>query len=228
MYRVIIVEDDPMVRAINQQYVQAQGEFSVEETFHNGEAALAWLQENPADLVILDYYMPVMDGLEFLKKLAEVTPRPGVIVVSAANEGGTVRRMLELGVTDYLVKPFEYERFEQALVRFCSQRRQLDRMSEQDGLHQQQIDRLLAQPPAEEPALKKGLQKRTLDKIREYMRSQAGKAYTSEEISEAVGLSRVTVGRYVNHLVETGVLHSTVDYQTGGRPSMLYQYIPAE
>ena len=149
-------------------------------------------------------------------------------MVSAANEGGTVRRMLELGVTDYLVKPFEYERFEQALVRFCSQRRQLDRMSEQDGLHQQQIDRLLAQPTAEEPALKKGLQKRTLDKIREYMCSQAGKAHTSEEISEAVGLSRVTVGRYVNHLVETGVLHSTVDYQTGGRPSMLYQYIPAE
>lgn len=228
MYRVIIVEDDPMVRAINQQYIQANDGFTIAESFHNGEAALDWLKTNTADLVILDYYMPVMNGLEFLQKLAAVTPRPGVIVVSAANEGGTVRRMLELGVTDYLVKPFEYERFEQALARFCTQRRQLEQVGGQDGLHQQQIDRMLAQSPAEEPALKKGLQKRTLDKIRDYMRSQAGKAHTSEEISEAVGLSRVTVSRYVNHLVETGVLHSTVDYQTGGRPSMLYQYIPAD
>ena len=54
-------------------------------------------------------------------------------------------------------------------------------------------------------------------------RSQ-GQALTSEEIAEQVHLSRITIRRYVNYMVETGELVSSIDYQTGGRPSIRYRY----
>ena len=46
--------------------------------------------------------------------------------------------------------------------------------------------------------------------------------FTSEQIAEHVGLSRITVRRYVNYMVDQGEITSSIDYQTGGRPSIRY------
>ena len=54
--------------------------------------------------------------------------------------------------------------------------------------------------------------------------SQFGYTQESEEIAEQVHLSRITIRRYVNYMVETGELASSIDYQTGGRPSIRYSY----
>ena len=62
MYKVIIIEDDPMVASINKQYVELTSSFHVEATFKNGILALQYLQNCTVDLVILDYYTPQMNG----------------------------------------------------------------------------------------------------------------------------------------------------------------------
>ena len=54
MYRVVIVEDDPMVSLLDRTYTEKDARFQVVQTFQNGQAALEWLSVNPADLVILD------------------------------------------------------------------------------------------------------------------------------------------------------------------------------
>ena len=72
------------------------------------------------------------------------------------------------------------------------------------------------------PALEKGLNTGTLERVREFFRSYSGPALTSEQIAEQVGLSRITVRRYVGHMAEHGELDSFVDYQTGGRPCIRY------
>ena len=66
MYRVVIVEDDPMVSLLNRTFVERDARFQVVQSFQDGRAALAWLEQNPADLAVLDVYMPLFTGLELL------------------------------------------------------------------------------------------------------------------------------------------------------------------
>ena len=81
MYKVIIIEDDPMVASINKQYVELTSSFHVEATFKNGILALQYLQNCTVDLIILDYYTPQMNGDEF----PPTTQRPSAGLYPAAS-----------------------------------------------------------------------------------------------------------------------------------------------
>lgn len=226
MYQVIIVEDDKMVAAINRHYVELNPAFCVAGIFSNGRDALQFLEKRSVDLVILDYYMPLMDGREFLRELKGMEQRPNVIMVTAANEIDTVQQLLDSGVTDYLVKPFEYMRFEQALKRFIQKRNMWGKSS--ISMSQDEVDRVLFSGEARHDGrkqLQKGLQEQTLEMIRRYMRENKERSFTSEEIAAQIRLSRVTVRRYLNYLTDIHEIASSVDYQTGGRPSIKYQYL---
>ena len=223
MYSVIIVEDDPMVASINRQYVELEPSFSVKQSFKSGQDALSWLSREEVDLIILDYYMPLMTGQEFIDRLHSMGKAPSVIMVTSAGDSAIVQELLSRGVLDYLVKPFERSRFRQALSRFAQTRSCLDGSPE---LNQAEIDRLLshAQPasPSCQTELAKGLSETTLTLIRNFLKSRPGELFSSEQIAEQVHLSRITIRRYMNYMLEIGEIVSSVDYQTGGRPSIKY------
>lgn len=226
MYHVIIIEDDPMVAAINRQYIELFPSFSIRRIFKSGLEALEYLKTETVDLIILDYYTPLMNGEEFIDALHSMGCTPSIIMVTSANDSDIVRRLFSRGVMDYLVKPFEFHRFKAALERFSARQDQLSQSS--STIQQAEIDRLLSSgsPSAAsaEPSLGKGLNQRTLDLIRNYLLEEPPtKAFSSEQIAEQVHLSRITIRRYLNYLVKTGELISSVDYQTGGRPSIKYQ-----
>ena len=122
MYRVVIVEDDPMVSLLDRTFTEKDPRFRVVQTCSDGRAALEWLSQNPADLVVLDVYMPLFTGLELLHALRERDIAVDAIMVTAANDAATVDQLLKLGVVDFLIKPFTYERFQQALDSFCGHR----------------------------------------------------------------------------------------------------------
>ena len=63
-YKVLIVEDDPMVSMINEQYVNRNKAFHVVGKCKNGKRALEFLENSDVDLIVLDVYMPLMDGFE--------------------------------------------------------------------------------------------------------------------------------------------------------------------
>ena len=225
-YHVLIIEDDSMVAAIDRQYVESDRRFQVDRVFKNGLPALDYLAEHRADLVILDYYTPQMNGQEFLDRLLALPgPAPAVIAVTSANDPDIVQALLQRGVLDYLIKPFVLPRFRQAMDRFLQRQSLLTQHSA--GVDQQTIDRLIqlpeTPPPAEE--LSKGLNLSTLSMIREFLSAHPGEALTSEQIAAQVHLSRITVRRYVSHMVETHELESSIDYRTGGRPSIQYRYV---
>lgn len=217
-YRTIIVEDDPMISRLDRAYVERDPRFQVVESFRDGKRALQWLQNNTADLALLDVYMPRFTGLELLRELRGTAVPIEVIMITAASDRETVDALLHLGVSDYLVKPFSLERFQQALDKFCAHRATMEAAG--GSMSQSELDRLLSSPQPV-TALPKGYLSKTLELVRGCLRDAQG-SLSSEAVATRTGLSAVTARRYVNYLVEQGEVVSTVDYDTGGRPSRLY------
>lgn len=224
MYEVLIVEDDPMVAMINKQYVMKNSHFNVAAVCRDGKSALEYLENNSIHLVILDQYMPQMNGLTLLRTIREKGIPVSVIMVTAANDSSTIEEALSLGIVDYLVKPFFNSRFQQALETFISRQ---DAFHDLSSFKQHHIDALLENnlrisKSAEQ--LPKGIQEQTLERICEFMKENNTSEFTGDSIADKVGLSRVTVRRYMNYLIEQGEISGRMNYETGGRPCMLYRW----
>ena len=223
MLHTIIVEDDPMVAQINQQYLQQMEDIKVDAVFGNGQAAWDYLLANPVDLAILDVYMPGLSGTELLRMIRDRNLKCAVIMVTAASEMSVVDKALRLGVVDYLIKPFSFPRFQEAVQR-C--RSKMELLNSGEAVDQGMLDCLFhGEPlsPAEHTNLQKGLNQKTLSYIYSYIKEHTPERHTCESLSAASGLSKVTIRRYLNYLVETGQLLSSIDYETGGRPRVLYR-----
>ena len=220
MIRTVIVEDDPMVAQINGQYLRQLGDFRVEAVFSSGREALEHLRRSGADLVILDVYMPAMNGSVLLRRMRGEGIPTAVIMVTAATEMRVVDEALRLGIVDYLIKPYTFDRFQAAIRKFLAKDNLLKSSTTVD---QAVVDRLLVGGPAAGTDLRKGLHQRTLAHVCEVLQGQRGEKHTCESISAATGLSKVTVRRYLNYLIETGQVVSSIDYETGGRPGVLYR-----
>ncbi|WP_044973595.1 response regulator [Ruminococcus sp. HUN007] len=220
MYEVLIVEDDPMVAMINRQYVNENKKFHVAEVCRDGKSALEYLESHEIHLIILDVYMPRTDGLEFLKMIRGKNIPASVIMVTAANDGKTIEEAVRLGVVDYLVKPFFNDRFQQALEKFLAMKNTFHELS---SFSQHHIDSLIGNSAVRESALlPKGIQDQTLDTIKMFLLNNSSSEFTGEEIADKVNLSRVTVRRYMNYLIEQGFISGKMNYETGGRPCMIY------
>ena len=220
MYKVLVVVDDPMVRMINEQYVRMDKDFCIASSVKNGQEALDYIKENKVDLVILDVFMPFMNGVEFLKKLREQKLKTEVIMVTAANDTATLEETMHLGVIDYLVKPFALERFQVALEKFTAK---MNAINGSDVLDQNLIDSIISNSPQKKSKeYPKGIQEKTLERIKTCFENK-NDWHSVELIAEKLGISIVTVRHYVNYLVKEGFLQESINYETGGRPSMLYK-----
>lgn len=172
--------------------------------------AWAFLEENP-DLVLLDLYLPDGHGLELLPALEGVY----TVVITAARDVPTVERALLGGAMDYLVKPFGRSRLREALARF----RAFQNLKAKKEVSQADVDRLLGRRQAP-----KGLDPLTLGRVLALL--QRGRAFTAEEVAEALGLSRVTAWRYLEALRREGRVRAEARYGGTGRPSRAYRLEP--
>lgn len=162
MLKTVIVEDDRMVAAINAQFAEKTPGVQVVATFHNGRDALAFLEQTSVDLVLTDLYMPEMSGIELVEELRRRGCNAEVIFITAANDAPHIQDALRLGVVDYLIKPFRYERFEEALDKVVVRRKVIE-----SGLEftQADIDEMIRarrpNPESRTAELEKGIQRQT-------------------------------------------------------------------
>lgn len=221
MYQVLIVEDDPMVAMINEQYINRHKKFTVVGKCRDGASALQFLENHPVDLIILDVFMPHLDGFETLRRIRKQQTSVEAIMVTAANDRESLEEALHLGIVDYLVKPFTFDRFQMALEKFIAQN---DALKDIDTLNQKSIDFIIDNARKKSADLHpKGIQEKTLQFILEHLKENENKWLTSDAIAEKVGLTGVTVRRYLNYLAESGKVIAEMNYETGGRPCMLYR-----
>ncbi|MBR2047585.1 MAG: response regulator [Oscillospiraceae bacterium] len=220
---VIIVEDDPMVAQLNEQYLSQVDGVRVAARFANGRDALEYLKASPVELAVMDVYMPMMNGLELLRAIRGAGIQTAVIMITAATEMPVVEDALRLGIEDYIIKPFPMKRLQEAVRKYMS-KAQLAKS--RDTADQAVVDQLLHSSFSADSAtheLRKGLNAKTLGAIEALIRENPDGPHTCESISAESGLSKVTVRHYLNYLIETGTLRSSIDYETGGRPRVLYR-----
>lgn len=221
MYKVLIVEDDPMVAMINEQYIKRNKNFEIVGTCKDGSSALKFLENNDVDLLVLDVYMPRMNGFETLRNIRNQKIMVEAIMVTAANDRESLEEALHLGIVDYLVKPFTFDRFQMALEKYIAQNKALEDM---EILNQTNIDYIIDNSRKKnEDIFPKGIQEKTLQVIIEYLKNNRGRWFTGDEIAKEINLTSVTVRRYMNYLTQSGRVIGKMNYETGGRPCMRYK-----
>ncbi len=108
--KILFVEDEvDLVAIISDTLTKLKANF---ETANNGQIALDKFKEiNDFDLIVTDINMPVMNGLEFIKNVREINSTIPVIIMSAHTEPEYIKSAEELGVDQYLLKPFDFIKF---------------------------------------------------------------------------------------------------------------------
>ncbi|MEC3883933.1 response regulator [Halobacillus sp. HZG1] len=219
--RVLLIEDDPMVQEVNRHFIERVEGYHVAAIASNGEKGLKLIREHKPDLVILDIYMPALDGQKTLQELRRLGFDVEVMVITAANEKSMIRSMFQYGVVDYIIKPFKFERLERALLDYKNFR---TRMTGEGGVGQEQLDTLFNHAPSSRGMnhLPKGLNQQTLNQILDYLK-QNTIALSAEEVADGLGMARVTARRYLDYLQKNGQLNIDIQYGGVGRPVNRYQ-----
>ncbi|WP_400993350.1 response regulator [Agromyces sp. GXQ0307] len=224
--RVVIIDDDFAVAQVNRAFVDAQPGFTVVAEAHTGEAALEAIECHRPQLVLLDVYLPDLGGLDVLRRLRAAGDDVEVIAVTAARDLDTVRQARLLGVRHYLVKPFSGASL---VERLDDVRRGIaaERAAPSGALDQHGVDRILGGTTAtmRRVALPKGLSQVSLDRVAAGLAACRTDA-SAAEIAEALGMSRVSARRYLEHLVVSGAAEVAPRYGSAGRPEHRYRMPP--
>ncbi|MCE7005366.1 response regulator [Kibdelosporangium philippinense] len=221
MKTVLVVDDDFMVAKVHSGYVARTPGFTVVGVAHTGADALQAAQQLKPDLVLLDIYLPDMDGLAVLQELRSSQGDTDVIVISAANDVDTVRRAMRGGVLHYLIKPFNYSALFDQLRHFATLDEKLDRLA---VAGQADVDQVFGARPRGATSLPKGLTEQTAELVERVMREHP-EGLSATECAQLTELSRVSARRYLEHFTETGKSEVTLKYGGTGRPERRYKWL---
>jgi len=234
---VLIVEDDPMVIEVNRSYVNAVQGFEVIGEARTAKEGLELISTLKPDLVLLDIYLPDMSGVEALQTMRKSSLPADVILVTAAQDTGTIQNALRYGAIDYIVKPFKFTRLKAALENYAALKKKLQNTKH---LTQKEIDtafikRMAAHAgPGNEPGDKvevqeqtrvdipKGLSDITLRQVLLTLLKESC-PLSAEEVAEKVGLARVTARRYLEYLHQLDKVKLELRYGSVGRPVKRYR-----
>ena len=216
--KILIVEDDPMVALINKRFLENMGFKDILGPVQTEEEIIKVLDKENIDLILLDVYLPMKNGIDILKSLRYKKYLTDVIMITAANSVEEVKRAFAYGVTDYLVKPFEFERFEEAVNKYKQKNNLLNK---REALSQQDID-IISKSLEEKVELPKGLNQKTLDRVMEFLKENQSKVWTLREIAYELKISNVTIKKYMDYLEDVKKVNVTLTSGNVGRPEYKY------
>lgn len=226
MIKTMIVEDDPMVRQINSKFLNKVEGFSLEKASANLTEAKEFLENNNIDLILLDVFLPNENGIDLLKWLRKNEISCDVILITADKSIDRIKDAFRYGGVDYLIKPFTFERFEESLNIF---KERLNSFKNNETIEQGELDKFILNNKNKESGdnkfkldLEKGLNKYTYNSIANELNNINEEYFTTEELSEKLGIAKVTVRKYLDYMSKQGTLEKIIEYGKIGRP--LYKY----
>ncbi|MFY0990452.1 response regulator [Halomonas sp. C05BenzN] len=228
-YGILIIEDDFRIAEIHRALIERSEGFRVVGMARSGAEARGLLgcHADEIQLVLLDAYLPDVEGLELLWELRRDHLHMDIVMVTAAREVETIAEALRGGVFDYLIKPTEASRMAQMLARF---RRERTALAARGEMSQEELDRALSRLRPEQTAtggsrtLPKGIDRLTLCTVIRALEG-ADTALTAMQAARAIGASRSTARRYLEFLVSVQVAGAELGYGDVGRPERRYRLV---
>lgn len=216
--KVLIVEDDPMVAEINRRFVEEMSAFEVVGVANSLQDAYDFLKSREVDLVLLDVFFPEGEGLDLLRRVREEELDVDFVLITAASDGARIERALRHGAVDYIIKPFDKKRFQEALLKYLRQKAKLEKG---DLLSQTDVDEIARSGSSELlENLPKNMSEMTFAKVMEHVRRR--KSLTAADLASDLGVSRVTAQKYLDYLTTMGVVDKDLEYRKTGRPTYIY------
>ncbi|MFI2648225.1 MULTISPECIES: response regulator [Micromonospora] len=220
--RVLVVEDEPLLAEAHKAYTERVPGFVVVGVAHTARDAMAALRQRggtDVDLVLLDFRLPDLHGLDVCRALRAAGSSVDVLAVTSARDLAVVRTAVSLGVTHYLLKPFTFAAFRDKLERYAEYRRQA--LADGEVAAQHEVDRMFATlRGATRHTLPKGLDEQTLHTV---LAALGDGGLSATEVSRRTGISRVTARRYLEYLVSADRAVRAPRYGTPGRPEVEYR-----
>lgn len=226
MIKVLIVEDDPMVREINEKFLKKVEGFLLLDSVNSIEKAKEAIISGRPDLILLDVFFPQGKGIDLLKWVRLENLNCDVILITADRNTETVEEAFRYGAVDYLVKPFIFNRFKEALLQFKSRK---DSFQSIDNMEQGIIDKYTIKENKhvieydEDIGDIKGFNQYTYEKILMGISDMKDSHFTSEQIAKNIGVSRITARRYLDYLEKEQKLVVEMEYGKVGRPKNKYR-----
>lgn len=219
---VLVVDDDFRVASLHVDFVERVPGFRVVGQAHTGAEALELAESLHPDLVLMDIYLPDIDGLSTLQQMLSRPAPPAAIVISAANDVASVRSALRLGVTDYLVKPFAFAALAERLTAFRQTVARLDELPEEAT--QGDINRVFEQLRPTRRRQDGVGSSHLAPTLRAVYEALAGseRGLSAAEIAGTIGISRATAQRSLTQLEQSGAILLDLRYGRTGRPEHRY------
>lgn len=226
MIKVMIIEDDPMVREINKRFLSRLEGFRVVAEAADIKPAKEIILQTEIDLILLDVFLPSGRGLDLLKWLRANEKDTDVILITADKSTESVSEALRYGAMDYLVKPFKFQRFEEALLRYKRMKAKLETRNE---MNQETIDSLTKKAGRlnsndMDILLDDEFKNQTYNKILSFIMEHKDSYFSAAEIGMALGISRITARKYLDELEKEERVIMEPEYGSVGRPQNKYRW----
>lgn len=176
---IALVEDQALVRQALKALLNLEPDFEVVADFENGKQALAYLKENPVDLVLTDIEMPERTGIELCEQLKTIQPKCKRVIVTTFGKAGYIKRALHSGVDGFLLKDAHSQELADSLRKVMRGQRAFN--AELALLALDDLDPLS-------------------DKERKALRL-AGEGKTTQEIADSLFLSEGTIRNYLSEAI---------------------------
>lgn len=227
LINVIIVEDDEDAANIYKQFTSQVPNFNVIATASSGSQALQLLKVIQPQLLLLDVFLPDMNGIELLREIRKQYRGIDVILITAANDTKTVSEAIRGGAFAYLVKPIILDKLLSTLNEYAHMQ---SRLHEQDLVNQDYIDEFFRTNNKQrtvyevQKEIPKGIDKHTLKLVRTKIQNISG-SLSADELGKIVGISYSTMRRYLEYLVSLEEMEVEIIYGNVGRPERKYKRV---
>ncbi|WP_088227067.1 response regulator [Desulfosporosinus sp. FKB] len=207
--KIIIMDDEQSLRYTLSEIFSFAGWDPI--AYPNGREGIEGFFTHGADIILVDYHMPEIDGLETVRLIREHDPEIPILVLTVDERQEIADRFLDAGATDFALKPVKAP---DLIARVQLHMRLLYMTKAVQANTKVQNDVFVT----------KGISKSTLSYIERYL-TDCPEPSTVEEISKKLSLAVPTVYRYLTYLVNNGKVQSIPSYQKIGRPKNRYCWI---